>query len=238
MSSNLFGSKTAKRPHLVQSGGGLSGEIADLRHDVEESFNTLETGGGYFATEEFTDVAAADTDAIVTSFATAAAVTSKSGSGLNGVVGAAEMTPPRNITITSTTHADVDAVDAVITGKVRDKDGNLIDQTDTISITDGGGVTDAGTKAFSVVTSVSIPAMAGAGGALTVGFGSVIGLRRAIKTRAGLTRPIREVVAGAVATNGVFTTAAAKPPYGTYAPNTAPNGTNDYAITYEVDPAV
>ncbi len=236
--SKLFGSKTAARPHLVRPGGGLSGEVHDLRQDVDAAFDELESGGGLFQTDEFTNVAAADPNGIVESFASSASEDVRSGAELDGAVGGAEMVPPRNITITSSTHADIDAVAVQIVGQVRDDQGELITQTDTITLTDGGNATDVGTKAFSLVTSITIPAQSGTGGALEVGFGAIIGLSKPIKTRAGLTAPLREVAGGSVVTNGTFTTAAAQGPHGTYAPNSAPNGTLDYAVTYEVDPAL
>lgn len=40
--SKAFGSSRAKKAHLVRAGGGLKGEIADLRADVEEGFQNLE----------------------------------------------------------------------------------------------------------------------------------------------------------------------------------------------------
>lgn len=237
MSSKLFGSKTAALPHLVQPGGGLSGEVYDLRADVDEAFTAMENNGGYFRTDEFTNPPAADVDAIVTSFASAASEDVRSGAELDGTVGAGEMTPPRNVTITSSTHADIDAVAVQIVGKVRDQHGKLIDQTDTITLTNGGGATDVGTKAFSTVESITIPAQSGTGGALEVGFGAVIGLSAPLKARAGLAAVIRQVAVGVVVTTGTFVLPATSGPNGTYAPAAAPDATRDYAVTYEVDPA-
>jgi hypothetical protein len=57
-------------------------------------------------------------------------------------------------------------------------------------------------------------------------------------SRAGLLAPLREIAAGSVVTNGTFVDAATDAPHGTYEPNTAPNGTNDYALYYEVDTSV
>jgi hypothetical protein len=45
--SKAFGSKRAAKAHLVRGGGGLSGEIVDLRKDVEEGFQNLEERAGY-----------------------------------------------------------------------------------------------------------------------------------------------------------------------------------------------
>lgn len=238
MPSNLFGAKGPAKPHLVRGKGGLSGEIVDIRADIEEAFSTLENGGGLMEVVEWTDLVAADPNAIKLSIASAAGVETYVGAALDGVIGVLEMVPPRNVDITTTAHADIDAVAVVVTGTVRNKLGALIAQTDTITLTDGGNVTDAGIKAFSFVTSVVIPTQGGTGGALTIGFGDLVGMPTAIKTRAGLTAPLREVEAGSVVTTGTFTTAAADAPYGTYLPGTVADAANDYALTYEVDPAV
>jgi len=38
MASKSFGSQSAAKPHLVRGSGGLAGEVADLRSDVEAGF--------------------------------------------------------------------------------------------------------------------------------------------------------------------------------------------------------
>lgn len=45
--SRAFGSKRAAKEHLLRGGGGLAGEIADLRNDVEEGFQNLEGMAGF-----------------------------------------------------------------------------------------------------------------------------------------------------------------------------------------------
>lgn len=45
--SKAFGSSRAKKAHLVRAGGGLKGEVADLRADVEEGFQNLEERAGF-----------------------------------------------------------------------------------------------------------------------------------------------------------------------------------------------
>jgi hypothetical protein len=45
----------------------------------------------------------------------------------------------------------------------------------------------------------------------------------------------REIAAGSFVTNGTFALPSAALPNGSYTPNTAANGTNDYAIAYELD---
>lgn len=45
--SKAFGSQRAAKAHLVRGGGGLAGEIGDLRKDVEEGFQNLEERAGF-----------------------------------------------------------------------------------------------------------------------------------------------------------------------------------------------
>lgn len=45
--SKAFGSQRAAKAHLVRGGGGLSGEIVDLRNDVEEGFQNFEGRAGF-----------------------------------------------------------------------------------------------------------------------------------------------------------------------------------------------
>lgn len=114
---------------------------------------------------------AADADGIVTSRATAATATSITGSGLDGAVGADEMFPPRNVTLTLTSNADFD----LTTAYVRGLDEHGAPQEEAFVIPNGGNTTLVGNKFFSAVTEVYIPAQAGTGGAYTVGFGSKLG---------------------------------------------------------------
>jgi hypothetical protein len=230
MPSTLFGHRNPRLAHLVQRGkGGLPGEIADLRLDTEDAFLAMQVNGGYIHTDEFTNVAAADVDGITLAAATAATPQAFTSDDWDGVLGTGEMVPPRNATITTTADDDVLAVECTITGRVRDFMGLLVAQTDTITLTAGGGVTNAGTKAFSFIDAVNIPANDGAAATLSIGWGVLIGMSRPMRSMAGLLRPLREVAAGSVVTNGTF---AATAPNGTYSPNSAPNGTNDYALTY------
>ncbi len=231
MPSKLFGSQRPDKAHLVSGKGGVAGEVDDLRSDIEAAFLSQEQNGGLLRTDEFTDPAAADVDAIKLSISSETTAQQYLAADLDGVVGAGEMVPPRNITITSTVSADIDAVGVVITGLVRDETGTLVDQTETITLTDGGGVTDAGSKPFSQVTQIDVPAQSGTGGALEFGFGDIIGLSELMVSQAGLLAPIREIEAGTVVTTGTFTNESSSP-VTSYAPATVPDGANDYAVTY------
>lgn len=225
--SGQFSGQRAQKPHLVRGTGGVAGEVADLRQDLQDDF----VANAAIAVEEFTNPAAADVDAIKTSFASAATAQDFSGADLDGVVGTATMDPPRNVTITTSLHADIDAVPVTITGT--DVDGNVL--TEDITLTDGGGTTDAGASGFASVSRIQIPNQSGPGGAIEVGFGDIIGLHKPIKTMAGLTGLIREIEAGVVVTTATMTTPAVGAPNGTYLAATVPDGANDYAIWYEYD---
>jgi len=226
--SGLFSNQAPVKAHLVRGTGGIAGEISDLRDDVRNVLAPVAA----LTVEEFTNVAAADADGIKLSFASVATATSYTGAALDGVVGVAAMSPPRNITVTT---AGVTPADAPATLTVVGVDINgdaiseaiAIPQTATIAV---------GAKAFAKVTSLALTAGDGTGALLTVGFGALIGLGEKLVTRAGFSGPVREIAAGSVVTNGVFASAAVGAPNGTYAPNSAPNGTNDYCLYYEYDP--
>ncbi len=118
-----------------------------------------------------TDPDAADADGIVAARATAATAASITGSGLDGAVGADEMFPARNITITASNHADFD----LTTWYVRGLDEEGLPQEEAFVMPNGGNTTLTGNKVFSAVTEVYVPAQSGTGGSFTVGFGSKIG---------------------------------------------------------------
>lgn len=181
--------------------------------------------------ETFTNVAAADADAIKTSIASSTSTVTYSGSALNGAIGAAVISPPRNITVTTAggTPADAPAT-ATITGLAID--GST--QTEAISVGQTA-TTVAGAKAFAYVTSIALTAGDGTGATMTFGTGDVIGLDSKLMSLGGAACVLKEVANGSIVTNGTFVIPATSGPFGTYAPNTAPNGTNDYAVLYAVD---
>lgn len=224
--SGLFQTAFPANPHLVR-GNGLSKEVRDVREDVRVAMLGLAS----IQVEEFTDLPAASANAIKLAIATVAAITTYSGAQLDGAIGGATLPAPRNVTITTAGVTPADApANAVINGL--DVDGNALSETITVAQT---ATIATGVKAFSKITSIVLPAADGTAATLAFGFGSKIGLRKKIKARAGLTAAIKEIAGGAVVTNGVFVLPATAPPYGTYAPNTVPDGTTDYAIYYEAD---
>jgi hypothetical protein len=238
MASKQFGSKTGRLPHLTTLGkGGVGGEVGDLRKDVEETISQMEVHGyGLVQIDEFENLVAPSANAIKTSFASAATLTTLVAADMNGAIGDDEMIPPRVPSVTTTSHANIDAVLMVLTGQIRDEDGNLVDQTDSLTLTDGGGVTQNFTKAFSKITGGSIPAQGGASGALTIGISKAVGLSKPMRNIQGAPMPLKEVAAGAVATTGTFVSRLTATPHGTYSPSGTPGGTDDYAVIYLVDP--
>jgi len=115
---------------------------------------------------------AADADAILaTGGASTGGTQSLTGGALNGVIGVGEIYPPRNVTLTFSSHADWDATNATITGT----DENGVETTDTLAIPNGGNATVAGTVKFRTVTAIGIPAQSGTGGTFTAGVGTLLG---------------------------------------------------------------
>lgn len=121
--------------------------------------------------QPFGEPDAADPDGIVTARATAAAAEVLSGGDLNGAVGAGELYPPRNITITATNNGDYD----LTTWYVRGLDEEGRPQEEAFVMPNGGNTTLVGKKFFSYVTEVAIPAQSGVGGSTTIGFGAKLG---------------------------------------------------------------
>jgi hypothetical protein len=225
--SGLFSKQRARLAHLVRGGGGLAGEVADLRSDIDDELDPLVA----VAVEEFIDPAAADVNAIKASIASAASIEVYEGAALDGVVGLGVMDPPRNPTVTTSLHADIDAVTVVFEGK----DINGADISVDVLLTDGGNTTDVGAGAMASVSKITVPAQAGTGGALEFGFGDIIGLAKPIKSRAGLASLTREIAAGSLVTSGTIADAATGAPNGTYLASSVPDAANDYAVYYEWD---
>lgn len=181
--------------------------------------------------DEWTNPAVADVDYFVEATATAASIVTHSPA-------VADLSPPRPLTFVASNHADFNAVAMVITGTVKTADGSgVVAATETLTLTNDGNTTDTSLNCWVNVTSIVIPAQAGTGGSYTIGFGAAIGLSKKAKTRAGKPFVIAQSAAGTVlASNGTFTAAATALPNGSYSPNSAPDGSRDYALMYELDP--
>ena len=128
-----------------------------------------------------------DVDAIIATILSASTAQTLSGGSLDGVVGGGEMFPPRNVTLTLSSHANWDATTAVVTGL----DENGASLTENFSIPDAGNATVTGTKRFKRVTSIVIPAQSGTSGTFTVGTRAVV-----TATGASATKVVCTSVAG------------------------------------------
>jgi hypothetical protein len=221
MASRAFGSKAPVLPHLTAGPGGISGEVADLRRDVEEAFVTIEGAGmGSVVKKVFTDPAAGGVAALevaTASQATARTVTSFLAPGV-----AILAAYGRNVTITTggTTPADAPA-SAVVTGTYKG-----VAQTETLTVPQTAA-TVTGTKPFDTVTSVVYAAGEGTGATNSIGIGNGLGVTSTPVAVAGGVTLVHEVMDGTVPTAGTLTAG------GLYTPNTAPDGAHDYAVYYE-----
>jgi hypothetical protein len=181
---------------------------------------------------DIVDAVASDAQGLVANFSSAAGTRSDTSFVAGGV--AAILAYPRNITVTTgaggTPTQGYTAV--VLTGT--DIDGNAL--TETISSLNSAG-TFQGNKAFKTLTSAAWSGGTGAGATQSLGFGNKFGLPAKPKERGGLPHVIAEKQDGATpGTAGTLVAAATGAPYGTYSPNTAPNGARDYTLTIEMDP--
>lgn len=108
---------------------------------------------------------AADDDAIVTALATSASTQTITSSQANGVIGKSVISPPAKLTVTRSSHADHDAVTAVLT--YEDDEG--VTRTQNLSFANGGGDSFTSTYRARRFISLAIPAQAGTGGTTRVG---------------------------------------------------------------------
>lgn len=136
---------------------------------------------------------------------------------------------PRNVVITVTHATAVVAMSGTITGT--DLTGKNI--SEAWSVTAGGTTkTFTGKKAFKTVTSITETVAADAStNTIIAGTGVVFGLDSPLSVASA----VKETSAGSVVTNGTFvkaSAAATDDPHGTYAPNSAPNGSTTYEAWY------
>jgi len=146
--------------------------------------------------------------------------------------GVARMDYPRNVVITVTHSSSVVAMSGTIYGT--DKFGNTMTEAWSVTAT-GTSKVFTGKKAFWTVTRISETVAADASAnSIISGTGDVLGLSSPLSVASAL----KERVAGSVVTNGTFvaaSTAASADPHGTYAPNTVPDGVNDYDVWFISD---
>ena len=119
----------------------------------------------------------------------------------------------------------------VITGL--DVNGNQLKETLNLAQT---ATTATSTRTYSKILSLAFPAGDGTAATIAITFAAPVGLKRKIRSRAGLISPLKEIVNGAVVTSGTFTGPTTTDlPNGTYSPSSAPNDVSDYYIVYEGD---
>lgn len=228
--SGLFSKAAAKKSHLASAGSdGIGGEVAKLRSDVQQAASALAA----IAVEEWVDPPAAAVNAIKLSVATSIAPQVYAGAAFDGVVGAAVLNGPRPISVTQATG---NHYAGTVTVKGRDAQNKII--TDTIALTANPGIitTTATAKYFAQVTEIDVPAQQDALGHFQFGtYGNDVGLSRAAKGRTGAFVMIQELMDGSVPTAGALVSPTLAPPYGAYAPNTAPDPAQPAAITGTTD---
>jgi len=184
--------------------------------------------------QTWTDPITADTDGFSASHAGAGAAGTTSmtlggalctsGVGINGHA--------RNVVITVTHATSVVAMSGTITGT--DIYGQV--QTEAWSVTaTGTSKTFTGAKAFKTITSITeVVAADASANTIIAGTGTKLGL----ESPCAVASAVKEVAAGSVVTNGTVVAASSvstADPRGTYSPNTAPDGSNDYTIWYISD---
>lgn len=189
-SSKSFGTKQPAVPHMVQGSGGMSGEVKDLRKDVDEAFTSVETPGhggtGVIAVDEWTNPLAADDDYVKTSTAataTAQTITSMT----NGTLPHA-----RNLEVTCTVTGTGEG-EVVVTGT--DINGAVIHEHFAVPASTNKVV---GNSAFKTVTSILIPPTTAGMTVLSVkvGSGSKLGLGSKIKLRTAVAGVLLEMLDG------------------------------------------
>lgn len=233
--SGLFSTRGPLKPHLVQGKGGVAGEVDDLRKDVGAAMVAMAA----ITVDEHTNLAAADPDAIKTTFSSVASAVEYTGDDLDGLIGGSEMVPARNIDVTNLGTGTPADAPATLTVTGIGPDGN--EHTEDISVPQTAATT-AGLRLFSKVTKLAFTAGDGTAAELTVGFGDRVGTLKKPIFRTGatsITPLIHELYDGGVVTNGTIGKNAwgVDPDFwGEYAPNTAPDGAHDYALYYEYDP--
>ncbi len=191
------------------------GEVVTLANDAKMSLPILTKihlgapatadGDGYIASQNLT---AAGVFSVNTTFAAA-----KAAAALNGSADA-----PRNVVAAWTGTA-------VLTVTGTDEYGNVVRESSA------SGTTFTGKKAFKTVTAVSVSADVTA---LTVGTGTVLGLPVYLADASDVLKEIMDDVAATAGTlaAGILTTPSATTGdvRGTYAPNSAPNGSRKYEL--------
>lgn len=180
LGSGLFSAARAALAHLVKPGGGLGGEIYDLRHDVLETMQPLAA----IAVEEFTNpvgTAAGATNALYAATATVAAPVTVLKAALTAVGLVQLGLWPRQLTFTT---AGGTAADAPATVAVTGLDQNGDAQTETVTLAQTAA-TATSTKYWSDITSLVYAAADGTDATVAVGYAAPV-LKKATATVAAV----------------------------------------------------
>lgn len=235
---------TFKEAHtaLLAAASGFSCEdyASDPQSRKKASLGTVDVKGRFvdvkiedrddgLQIDEWTDPAAAATGGLKAATATVASVVTVLAEALLTAGKNALLANPRNVTFTT---AGSTASDAPATALITGTDVNGDALTETVALSQSAG-TAQGVKAFRTITSIVYAAADGTGATVAIGFGSKFGMRKKLRTRAGASMVLKEISAGAVVTNGTFVDPATSAPNGTYTPDSAPDGSKDYAVAYE-----
>lgn len=188
------------------------------------------TGDLWVTREVWNNVATIDRDGIKTSFSTAAAATTYSGTDLDGATGTGDMDYARNFQVYAVTGGGEALVQKtfVITGL--DINGQVLSESLVVgALGAGANATTQGVYAFKSISSVYVPADAsGVPGSYEFGFGKKLGLSRPL-TQGGM---IAEFMSNAAAVAGTVVLSTTGLPNGTYSPNSDPNATRDWVVYY------
>lgn len=239
--SGMFSDQSALKPHLVQPGPGVAGEVADLRGDVGRTV----AGLCALTVDEYTNAPVDDANALMLQFAPPeVATTYRASAGdfdgvlADGIIDVASA-GPRRLRFTT---AGVTPGDAPATCTVVGKDGAGRALTETVTLAQTATTADS-VNYFAEVDELRFAAADGPDSLMEVGFAGPLGLRQKIVSRAGVLHAIEEIdpvavgsplVGGAI--TATFVDAATDPPFGSVAPTTAVDGSRDYAYVYEYDP--
>lgn len=202
---------------------------------------SFSTSSGSAATQEivydnFGVIDAADDDAFVTAFATSTSPVTKSGAGLNGVVGTDTMAVPRPVTITLSNSANSYVASAITVTGI-DITGATVTSQVTPSGVNGNETLET-TKCFVSVTSVAFPAQGNTNGSIKVGFSAKFGLRQKPVTASGLPILLAFLIdlnPATTAEAGMYSTTALAPYGGIDSVLTPPDGGSSFMAVYVKD---
>jgi hypothetical protein len=168
LGSGLFSKAVAKFAHLIKPGGGLSGEIYDLRQDINGALSP----NSAIAVEEMQPVSngALATNSLHAATATVASPTTILAAALVAAGLAHLAAWPRQVTFTT---AGGTAADAPATATITGTDQNGAAQTETVTLAQTAA-TASGVKFFGTITKIDFPAADGTGATIAIGIGATL----------------------------------------------------------------